>query len=153
MTFLKMRWRVKGEPGVCLATYTVAGGTHCSIWGESTWLVPRELSTPRKLKESMFCCLASDSLKRATHKPLEPSTWTWSYQIMGTSKAPNVKYTLTPSLLLPTPFLPQLAFSFLGTCSKLKSKSVPSRETRNMCMSPPSRKAPNYQPTELLESK
>ena len=72
--FGQRRWRVKGEIGVCLVTYTVAGGTHCSTWGESTWLVGRELGTLRKLKESMFCCLASDSLKRTTHKPLEPPT-------------------------------------------------------------------------------
>ena len=109
--FGQRRWRVKGEIGVCLVTYTVAGGTHCSTWGESTWLVGRELGTLRKLKESMFCCLASDSLKRTTHKPLEPPTWTWPYQLMGTSKVPNAKHTLTCSLLLPT-FLHSTNFSF-----------------------------------------
>lgn len=70
----------------------------------------RNLGTPTKLKESMFCCLASDSLQKTTHKPLEPPTWTWPYQIMGTSKAPNAKYTLTPSHLLP-PFLCSTSFS------------------------------------------
>ena len=100
----------------------------------------------------MFCGLASDSLQKTTHKPLEPPTWTWLYQITGTSKAPNA-VTHLPLLVYYTPFSPQLAFIVLGTCSKLKSESAPSRETRKMCVSPPSRKAPNYQPTELLESK
>lgn len=129
---------VEGERG----TWGLPGHIYFS-WRNSLLYLRRKHMTgtkrvkhTKKTEESMFCCLASDSLKRATHKPSGTLNLNMILPDNGHIQKPQMLSTHLPLLFYyPPHFSPQLAFS-LGTCSKLKSKSVPSRETRNMCMSP-----------------